>query len=311
VKHDRGRSARAWLETRPSLDELRAAYPAEWAVVERELSALAARRDPDALKRYLQTLADSRALSRQARRAQGERDALSAQVRRQMTIAAIEQMLLRAATGVNEGRVRFNLVNGYIAQKLLFERDLERKPVSLRLFRLVWPLLRQRRLLMPLVQPKGIYCFYSKPLIKRIAAMIGDQRCLEIAAGDGTLSRFLRDEGVPITATDDHSWSHTVEYPDLVVRQDARDALRERQPEVVICSWPPPGNTFEREVFETRSVQLYIAINSRHDFASGDRGAYERQDAFTFAEDASLTRLVLPPELEPAVHVFRRKTSAG
>ena len=58
---------------------------------------------------------------------------------------------------------------------------------------------------MPLVQPKGIYCFYSKPLIQDLAALIGQRSCIEIAAGDGTLSRFLAAKGVDLTATDDHS----------------------------------------------------------------------------------------------------------
>ena len=48
-----------------------------------------------------------------------------------MAAAAIKQLSLSAATGVNEGRVRFNLVNGWIAQKLLFEDGLRRKPVSM------------------------------------------------------------------------------------------------------------------------------------------------------------------------------------
>ena len=60
-------------------------------------------------------------------------------------------------------------------------------------FKTLWPLLWQRRYLMPLVARKGIYCFYSARLVDRLAALIGDRPALEIAAGDGTLSRFLRD----------------------------------------------------------------------------------------------------------------------
>jgi hypothetical protein len=72
---------------------------------------------------------------------------------------------------------------------------------------------------MPLVQPKGIYCFYSKPLIERLAGLIGGRSCLEIAAGDGTLSRFLVAAGVRITATDNHSWHDSVDFPDTVLRR--------------------------------------------------------------------------------------------
>jgi hypothetical protein len=180
----------------------------------------------------------------------------------------------------------------------------------MRWFRRVWPLLRQRDLLMPLVQPKGIYCFYSRELVDAVAALIGSRSSLEIAAGDGTLTRFLRDRGVQITATDDYSWQQRVQYPDFVVREDAREALRRRAPEAVICSWPPAGNAFERFVFMTPSVQLYIVIGSRHRFASSDWTAYEAQTKFDLHEEPELARLVLPPELESAVYVFRRRAAA-
>jgi hypothetical protein len=223
-----------------------------------------------------------------------------------MTAARLRELAVSAATGISHGRVRFNLLNGYVAQKLLFAHDLERKPVSLRWFKLVWPLLWQRRLLMPLVGRKGIYCFYSRELLHELAGLIGDRSCLEIAAGDGTLSRLLAEQGVDIKATDDHSWAHSVTFPDDVERLDAVKALRRYQPQVVLCSWPPAANSFEREVFATASVELYVVIGSRHEYASGDWNAYRRQRAFTLNEDPTLTRLVLPPELDSAVHVFRR-----
>jgi hypothetical protein len=233
--------------------------------------------------------------------------ALGADIRRQMATAAIKQLSLSAATGVHEGRVRFNLVNGWVAQRLLFESGLRRKPVSMPAFRLVWPLLWQRRFLMPLVGPRGIYCFYSKPLVKRLAEMIGDRPALEIAAGDGTLARFLAAAGVDVTPTDDHSW-RDVSFPAEVVRQDAGAAVREHRPAVVVCSWPPAGNDFEREVFRTPSVELYVMVGSRHRFATGNWGTYEEQTEFDFAEDPQLSKLVLPPELDAAVYVFRRAT---
>jgi hypothetical protein len=161
---------------------------------------------------------------------------------------------------------------------------------------------------MPLVARKGIYCFYSKPLINALAELIGDRSCLEIAAGDGTLTRFLAAQGVDVVATDDHSWAD-VTFPPEVRQMDAPKALRAHDPEVVICSWPPAGNGFEQRVFETPSVQLYILITSRHRFASGNWEAYERQTGFEWAEDPALSRLVLPPELEAGVFVFRRKVA--
>ncbi len=98
---------------------------------------------------------------------------------------------------------------------------------------------------------------------------------MEIAAGDGTLSRFLRDEGVAVTATDDFSWQQHVDYdPEQVDRLDARTSLDRFAPEVVVCSWPPPGNSFEKRVFATGSVDTYVVIVSRSDQDAGDWAAY-------------------------------------
>jgi hypothetical protein len=95
-------------------------------------------------------------------------------------------------------------------------------------------------------------------------------------------------------------------FPDTVVKQDAREALRTRSPEAVMCSWPPDGNPFERHVFTTPSVQLYIVISSRHRFAAGDWQAYEQQTSFDLSHADEPSRLVLPPELDAAVYVFGR-----
>jgi hypothetical protein len=307
--HRRPQDVRRWLQKGPSVAELRNAYPDEWDVVQRDLTEVVARGDVEALKAHARALASPTSTVRGETRS-NQSALLSAEIRRHMAAAALEQLAVSAATGVHEGKLRFNLINGYVAQKLLFKRGLERRPVSLFWFRLVWPLLWQRRFLMPLVGPKGIYCFYSKRLIHALRAMIDDRSCLEIAAGDGTLARFLTDAGVNVTATDDYSW-RDVQFSDTVLRQDATKALGVHRPAVAICSWPPAGNPFEHQVFKTHSVQLYIVIASRHKFASANWDAYEQQTDFAFSDDATLSRLVLPPELEAAVYVFRRKSPTG
>lgn len=301
---------REWLKGKPSLDELRARYPEDWTEVEGKLAALA-RRGLGQMQAVLEQSSRqeallSAALSRGQKSRKTQETALTQLVRLRMLQLALRQHCVAVASGVKEGKVRFNLVNGLLAQKLLFRQGLERKPVALFWFRLFWPLLWQKRLLMPLVQPQGIYCFYSQLLIEKLSELIGSRSCLEIAAGDGTLSRFLNERGVNITATDDQSWGHTMSYPAAVLKREAREALSLYNPEVVICSWPPPGNNFERQVFKTRSVQLYIVIGSRHRHAAGNWGDYEQQSAFSCIEDSTLSRLVLPPELDSAVYIFRR-----
>lgn len=307
----RAKHVRAWLDTEPSLEELQEAFPQEWQRVASEMSAVAARGDAEAVKAHVRAVARGTTPGpvdpRAARR--GSDAVIAEEVRRRMLAAALRRQCFSLATGVEEGRVRFNLLNGWVAQRLLFRRDLERKPASMFWFRLLWPLLWQRRRLMPLVGPKGIYCFYSKQLVRALADMIGDRPCLEIAAGDGTLSRFLADAGVDVVATDDYSWSHAVDFPDTVQRLDAKAALARYEPKVVVCSWPPADNSFERAVFATRSVELYIVISSRHEFGSGNWEHYRSQTEFTLAKDDALSALVLPPEIDGAVYLFHRGAS--
>ena len=87
-------------------------------------------------------------------------------IRSRMAMLAMDQCYQAAALGKASGKVRFNLINGYIIQKLLFSRHLTRKPASLKWFRFWWRFVSQKRLLMPLVQPRGIYCFYSQELMR-------------------------------------------------------------------------------------------------------------------------------------------------
>lgn len=301
MRSRRRKDVRAWLEQRPPLAELVSAYPVEWKSVQGDLKRVLAQNDFSAFKQYVDDMAGG------GSRSGKDVDAMSAQIRQAMAMAAARRMCISAATGITEGKIKFNFFNGYIAQHLLFHRDLIRKPVSLFWFRLFWPLLWQRNYLMLLVQPRGIYCFYSRPLIKRIADIIGERSAVEIAAGDGTLSRFLRHAGADIIATDDYSWSKTVSFPKDVIRQDASKSLKERSPEVVVCSWPPAGNQFERHVFTTPSVQTYIVISSIHQFGTGNWADYEAQDQFEMRYDPKLSSMVLPPEAEGAVYIFERK----
>lgn len=312
MKNEHPEKVMKWLQSKPSLDELGAEFPGLRETVRQELAEIVAEGASTGLPAYLKKMSQAeRLLEKKYHGSRGDKKIAIAlmqmTVRTRMAHLAVKQHLVAEATGIEKGKVRFNLLNGYLAQKLLFNVGLERKLVSLFWFRLLWPLLWQRRLLMPLVQPEGIYCFYSRQLIDSLAELVGSRTCLEIAAGDGTLTRFLADRGVTITATDDYSWKHAVKYPGAVIKQDAHEALREYSPEVVLCSWPPAGNSFEQQVFRSRSVQMYIVIGSRYTFAAGNWSDYRSQSAFDLETDQTLSGLVLPPELDAAVYIFRRK----
>lgn len=310
----RTRELRAWLQQDPPLAELREAFPQEWLLVSRELEAVTGSGDPAALAAYAQRVANPGPVPRGARpSASGLDPRLAALVRQRMAASAIRTIGLRAATGVDGPTLRLGRRTGRILQRLLFaDGGFTRKPVSLRLFRLVWPRLRQRARLMPLVQQRGIYCFYSDALIRELAAVVGDRPVLEIAAGDGTLARFLRDAGVQITATDDHSWS-AVAVADDVRSMDAARALREHPAPVVLCSWPPAGNGFEAAVFTTPGVEEYLVIGNRQTAGWGNPQAYAAAEraGWVCSDAPELARLVLPPEAEPVILRFQRSASQG
>lgn len=304
-----------WLKTKPALDELCSRYPKEWAAVQQDISTIVERGSADELKAYLERISSYTTLPPPSfgNRQKNMDATLSQIIRSRMAHESVKKLCLStlaADAGAKKGKLRFNLFNGYIAQKLLFSSGLQRKPVSLFWFRLFWPLVWQKKRLMPLVQQKGIYCFYSRALVETLAGMIASRSCLEIGAGDGTLARFLINQGVRLTATDNHGWQNAMEYPEHVIKLDACEALASHLPEVVICSWPPAQNDFERHVFNTSSVQLYIVIGSCHQFAFGNWKDYRQQSIFDLEEDKKLDSLVLPPELGAAVYVFRRKPLA-
>jgi hypothetical protein len=301
----------AWLRGDPSLHDLMERYPAEWQVAGRELAAVMEDGRTQKLNEYsFKAKIDLDVWKERIQKSRGNstviESALPHLIRSRMALLALDKCYLAAATGKASGKIRFNLVNGFIIQKLLFSRRLTRKMASLAWFRFWWRWVTQKRLLMPLVQRRGIYCFYTRTLIARLAALIGDRFCLEIGAGDGTLARFLGEHGVRVRATDDHSWSHAVEYPATVEMLDAKHALGKYQPQVAICSWPPPKNSFERHVFATRSVEMYVVIGSRYHFASGNWEDYAAQSTFKWSEDRRLSACVLPPELESSVLIFHR-----
>lgn len=300
-----------------TLRELRQSYPDEWPNLLKQLRPAIETNDTELLAetiRRIHTEAETR--MERMRRSGGNTPLVSATlpfvVRHRMATIWLRNTCLQSMADPDfDGRVRLAFWDGMIMQKTFFRRGFERRAVPMWVHRLVWPFVRrkQRGLMLYLVQQRGIYCFYSRELIRALAERIGSQRCLEIAAGDGTLTRLLKAEGVSIRATDNHEWSGDITYPHDVEKADAVSALRKDPAPVVLCSWPPANNNFEHAVFASCRVQLYIAIASARRFASGNWTEYRKQNRFVMTEDTALSRLVLPAEVEARVLLFERKTT--
>lgn len=100
--------------------------------------------------------------------------------------------------------------------------------------------------------------------LARYLREIGAVRVLEVAAGDGFLSRCLRAKGFDVRATDDASWSDPTERMSAKDREEfrdvpvkglrlgrnvealsAREAVKRYAPDAVLVSWAPPGPLVE------------------------------------------------------------------
>lgn len=296
-----------------SLDELLEAFPTEWEAMGERL-VTASQAGPAALAALVAQAEAAAApwrtrLEKSHHNPQVLAQALPKLAQARLVKLAVARLAQSAAVGVEEGTVRLSRLDAWVVQRLFFSRGLTRKPVSLAAFRWAWPLVRQKRRVLPLLQQKGVYCFYSRALVERLAALIGRREALEVAAGDGTLSRFLNQAGAAVRATDDHSWAHAVEYPGAVERLDALAAVEKYQPRVVLCSFPPPGNRFEKALLSRRHLELYLVVTTRHRFAAGDWKAYQASGRLVMREDPALSRLVLPPEVDPVVVRFEASAS--
>jgi hypothetical protein len=295
-----------------SVDEMRKRFPADWDRacdgLDTIWKATSAEELADRL-RQIKSAAESH-LAR-VQKSRGNRKTIEAAVipmlRYHAARIAVKNFYLTNLSKPDaDGKVRLSLFNGLVLQRLLFRRGFERRAPSMAAFRFWWKIVGQHELLLFLCQKRGIYCFYSRDLVRELARLAAGRPCLEIAAGDGTLTRFLRREGVDVVATDSHDWPG-IEYPDFVEKLDAREALRKYPRPVVLCSWPPPFNRFEHLVFQSPAVRTYVVIGSCREFGTGDWKAYEQATPFAWERSERLASLMIPPELDSAVFVFQRK----
>lgn len=231
-------------------------------------------------------------------------------VKAQMTLLAIEQFcdVLSGRAGVKP-RLR-----DVMAMNLLLLARLKSGHVfSAEGFDRVWSWIKDPIWAASELQRQGVWSVPTQDLSEKMAGLCQGRRVLELGAGNGLLCHSLKRQGVDITAVDDESWSlggKSIRARGVeVLRMDATQALKQFSPEVVICSWAPVGNSFERDIFRTKSVQTYLAILSRHSFASGNWGAYKDQKAFNCSTSEPLNSLIRPIEIEQQLLIFRRNAS--
>jgi hypothetical protein len=292
-----------------SLKQLSDRYPAVWQDVAAGLKERVSGGRADQLLAWRQgALGD---LQNARRIGQfGDPAAASTAVKAQMTLLAIEQFC-----DVMSGRagVKPRLRDVMVMNLLLLARLKSGHVFSTDGFDRVWRWMRDPIWAASELQRQGVWSVPTQELAEKIAGLCQGRRVLEIGAGNGLLCHSLKSQGLEITAVDDESWSLGGKLIRArgaqVLTRDAVEALKEYSPDVVICSWAPVGNAFEREIFRTKSVHTYLAISSRHSFASGNWGAYQEQQTFNCSTSEPLNSLIRPIEIEQQLLIFRRKIS--
>ena len=132
-----------WLTKNPPLHELMERYPDEWEKVGAGLVSLIGEGNAEKLNEFAQKarwmgqMGNDRIL-KSGTNPNVIETFLPDLVRSKMWLLALEKCYLSSAIGKTTGKVRFNLINGYIIQRLLFYRHLTRKPVSLFWFNFLW-----------------------------------------------------------------------------------------------------------------------------------------------------------------------------
>ena len=298
------------------LESLVAMFPSEWQEVDQLLNSVLSTDDPNNVSSFMVKTKQSMTYWQEHLRTGNGQSAALAQalpplIRGRMTFAAMSDRLHgMLAAQDRSARPGLSRYNQFLADKVLRFGMVRSVPASAFWLRLCWRLVTQKGTLISQLKRAGTYCVFTDEFITGLAALMGAKPIIEIGAGDGTLGRFLEKRGVNITSTDDQSWGHQIKFGKNVAKLSAKAALDHYQPTQVLCSWPPPNNTFEGAVFATNSVATYVVIGSRHSFATSNREAYlEAKKCFDIEESPDLARCLFPPELDSEVLIFRRRAS--
>lgn len=230
----------------------------------------------------------------------------------QMTALAIEQFITAfTRTGAKPS------VRDQVLLKWGLTRHLQSaKTLTIAQYQKAWARLSDHAAAASAVQQAGFWSVPTTELCLGLKEYIQDRPVLEVGAGRGLFVSALTQVGVKIEGVDNCSWNlakNVIPAAKPFMRlESAEEALRRSKPSVVLGVWPPPGNKFEKVIFETKSVNLYLAIVSAHQFASGNWQDYKAQDSknsqFSCVMNESLNKMLRPLESDQRLLIFRRKT---
>jgi SAM-dependent methyltransferase len=194
----------------------------------------------------------------------------------------------------------------HAVERLLWTRSGERRVPSTRALDAALARLRRRELFdLCELDPRGpLYLLPTRELVRGLAARIrelGARRVLEVASGDGFLSRELQRVApeLEVVASDSGAWIDPrarmnqrerrrlrgVDVPGVrlgpeVLRLDALAAIRRARPDLVLACWLPPGKLLERLI--RAPVRYVLEIGARGGVTPG---AWSWRYAHEFCEE--------------------------
>lgn len=125
---------------------------------------------------------------------------------------------------------------------------------------------------------------YIEGLVELLKPLPGPY--LEVGAGDGVLSHWLREYGINYIATDNFSWKIEAVHP--VEGLSVGEAIEKYHPRTAIASWAILEGTVDRPLFEAQIPNI-ITIGESNGGACGaiwdgypERLGYERVEGFEF-----------------------------
>lgn len=134
-----------------------------------------------------------------------------------------------------------------------------------------------------------LYSLWTAEAVAALAAWIQAcdlRRVVEVGAGDGCLTRWLRPLllGVTLIATDSGAW-RTVHPLAPVVRAEARQAPHAFHADGVLSSWMPYGTDWTPAWRATPRVRAYVLIGEGPDGCVGTASAWLPEDRRWAVED--------------------------
>ncbi len=147
-----------------------------------------------------------------------------------------------------------------------------------------------------IVHKYGIFEIFTREFVDNLSSFIEKKfgknvKIVEVCAGDGRLSKALKEKGFNIIAVDNRSRQNPdetsdIEYPDFVINDSALNYIKNNKPELILASWIEFQDNLDIKLVET-GIPLII-IGEASGGCTGTSKFWERKDfRYKKLEDAS------------------------